>query len=567
MGGRPMMPGVNLGDKSVNKYVNLIGYLDRVYNLVSTAIAGSSFHHEQQELLQKVVSEPHGSAKREPLGDPLSTIYLIATAHERRMDRQAAHVGAFCLLYILSLDLFDDVQDEDLAATPHAEVSPAIAINNAIALGFLALDQLRLAITLEDDPQRRLRYLELNCRISLTAVAGQHRDLMGTALAPTPEQVLQIHQAKTSSLTLLTEAGALLGRCDTQAQMGYRTMGEQVAKFIQIRDDVRDIFGKNVSPDLSTGKVNYPIACFYEAADANQREHFHRLVQQLPESMPALRTLLYEAGAVERSATALEQCRETIHQQVAVLGQQPAPLRLLLDIVDSLAESVYQPPRIDSSRHLWKPRGIWHQRVRAELDRFCERTRSLGLPAPPQLRPWHLPQWMYVPEKRTIFYPDIEGLPREVLPYQAQLLGIDDLDEVARVMHEQIPMVVAHEMFHFWRDAVGRLSRDHWHEEWAANRLAVAYARSYAPEVLNRSLSLAERVLTLHGGVPSPAAETVLKRCARYDENASGYRMSMLEIALTALEMIKRLAAERPEVDAEVDALLSERPGTMSRSA
>lgn len=536
-------------------------YLMTVYTTAKEAISTADFHPEQEKLLHAVLAEPQQAARTSPFGDPLSTIYLIVVARQRALDRQAHHVGAFCLLYVLSLDLFDDIQDDDLAGTPHAQVDGAIAINNAIALSFLAHDQLRRAIALEPDPKRRARYLELYSRISLTAVAGQHRDLMGNSEAPSPAEVLQMQQAKTSSMALLCESGALLGQCDSPTQHRYRLLGEQLARFIQVRDDLRDIFGKMVSTDLRTGKVNYPIACFMQMAKPDQRRAFSALVQQLPQSLPQLRSLLYETGAVEASAQALERCRRSIHELVAHLpaGEEIAPLRLVLDIVDGLAESVYVPRPLPVSKHMWKPRGLWHERIRDEQRRFCQRTHRLGLPSPPRLRPWHLPQWMYQPAKRTIFYPDVQGLAADVLPFQAKLLGMDDLGEVAALMHQQIPTVVAHEMFHFWRDGCGRLTNDHWHEEWAANRLAVAYAARYAPSALERSLALAERVLTRYGELLDLRAEAVLRRCQHVSAEADGYQMGMLGVAVITLEMIRRLAQETPDFETEVHLLLGAR--------
>ena len=538
---------------------NMTRYLTAVYAAASKAISDANFHPEQAQLLHEVLAEPQRAAVDRPVDDPLSTVYLVAVTHRRRLDQQAYHVGAFCLFFILSADLFDDIQDKDLDGTPHAQVDDAIAINNAIALCFLANDQLRQAIVLDPSSKRRARYLEMHSRVSLTAVAGQHRDLMKHHRTPTPAEVLKMQQAKTSSMALLCESGALLGHCDIATQHRYRLLGEQLARFIQVRDDLRDIFGKAHSADLRTGKVNYPIACFEQLATPQQQHAFSTLVQQLPESLPQLRSLLYETGAVNASAQALERCRRSIHELVTQLpaGGEIAPLRLVLDIVDSLAESVYVPRPLTVSKHMWRPRGLWHEQVRAEQQRFCRRTRRLGLPPPPRMKPWHLPQWMYMPSKRTIFYPDVQGLAADVLPFQSKLVGIKDLNEVAALMHQQIPTVLAHEMFHFWRDGCGRLTSDHWHEEWAANRLAVAYAARYTPTALERSLALAERVLARYGDQLDDQAEAVLQRCQHVSIGAAGYQMGMLGVAVTTLEMIRRLAREAPNFEDEVQQLLA----------
>jgi hypothetical protein len=153
---------------------------------------------------------------------------------------------------------------------------------------------------------------------------------------------------------------------------------------------------------------------------------------------------------------------------------------------------------------------------------------------------------MYVPDKRTIFYPDIEGLAGEILPFQAMLLGESDFDEVSRILYEQLPAVLAHEMFHFWRHACGRLTRDHWHEEWAANRLAVAYSSIHEPRALASSLVLGERVLSRLPERIDEQAEQVLRRCPAPHPGAAGYAMDIVSVAVVTLEMIRRLADEQP---------------------
>ena len=525
---------------------SLRAYLAAVARRVDAAVDHNGLHPQQRELLHATVQRPRARSLAEPLGDPLSLTYLIAQAGGRRMDSQAEQVGAFCLLYVLALDLLDDVQDDDLAGTPHADAGAAIAINSAVTLLFLAIDQLHAALAQETGEASRLAYVELLHRVAMLASVGQHRDLLGSAGALTPEDVLENQLAKTSSVSLLAECGALLAGCDEATCERYRTIGERMAMFIQVRDDLRDIYGKEASPDLLTGKVTYPIACFLQEADETGRAELDALVVRLPHSMRDIRDLLYRSGAVAHCAATLDRLREDIHLQVAAVDNRAASLRTLLDVVDGLAETVYEPPPIQATRTLWHPRGPWHERVRAELERFAGRVAHFGLPEPPTLRPWHLPQWMYVPDKRTIFYPDIEGLAGEILPFQAMLLGESDLDEVAHILEEQLPTVLAHEMFHFWRDACGRLTHDHWHEEWAANRLAVAYGAVHEPAALASSQLLAKRVLGTLSERLDEQVEGVLRRCHHPDAAARGYGMDIVSVAVTTLEMLRRLADEKP---------------------
>ncbi len=536
----------------------LTGYLTAVARRVDEALERAPLAPDQRALLAQSVARARVGSEREPLGDPLAVTYLIAKAHGRPLDRHAEHVGAFELLYILSLDLFDDVQDEDLAGKPYENVAPAIALNCAIALGFLALDELRHALSLEPDRSRCLAYLELYNRTSLLAVSGQHRDLVGSAGKATPEQVLDTNAAKTSSMAMFVECGALLaGAEDLEV---YRRLGRHLATFIQIVDDMRDIFGKPHSPDLATGKVTYPVACFHQLADAASVAELSRLVGELPASTARIRALLYERGTVERVAATLEEQREAIHRDVMAIGTGHAALRTLLDIVDGLAEQVYEPPSLECSAVLWRPSGGWHDRVRASVEAVETRGKSHGLPPAPEFVPWHLPQYMFFAEKGVVRYPDVEGLAEDILPFQAMLLGEDDLAAVAKAMEAQVPAVVAHEMFHFWRHTSGRLTQDHWHEEWAANRLAVAYLREHEPATLETTLDLAGRVLDRFPAVLDEPAERVLASCHQHQPDRTGYNMPMLTVAVVTLEMIRRLAREAPTWRAVIDDLLEPAP-------
>ena len=541
-------------------------FLSHTCARVTQAIRALDCHPSQRALLQATTHRLEAACLREPLHDPLSLAGLVAAAWGRGLDRQASEVGAFCLLYVGALDLFDDVQDDDLAGKPHQDAGAPIAINSAITLLFLALDALRRAIELESDEARQLEYLRLFNRVSLTAATGQHVDLMGAAGAQSPDEVLAMQQAKTSSVALVAECGALLGRCDDAARCQYRLLGERLALVVQIVDDLRDIFGKDTSPDLLTGKITYPIACFLADASNEERERFDELVGQLPGSLGELRELLYDAGVVEQCALTLERFRREIHQAVVATGNTSAHHRTLLAVVDDLAGSIYEPDAIAESVHLWQPCGGWHDRVREARERFVARMRPFGLPTPPQVEPWHLPHYLYVPDRYVIRYPDLEELGAAILPLQAELLGTTDLGEVTRIMEQQLPLVFAHEMFHFWRHAAGRLTDDSWHEEYAANRLAVGYAQRFCPDALARGLALAQGVRERFPGALDARAEAILRGCVTYRCGA-GYDMDMKQAATVHMEMIRRLAAGCPDFGSDLDDLLSaptERAGAMA---
>jgi geranylgeranyl pyrophosphate synthase len=534
--------------------LSLSEFLEQVDTKVQEAIASAPMHESQRALLAETAQVLRQPSLGRPLNDPLAITFLIARQACSRPNLQAEHVGVFCQLYRLAANLFDDVEDEELDRTPHARAGSAVAINDALALLCLALQALTRAVELESDGERRLEYLRLFNRVSLLAVGGQHLDLLGAAGARTPEEVLAMQHAKASSLCLLAECGALLGGHNARDRAAYQSIGEELGLIVQIRDDLRDVFGKTLSPDLAVGKVTYPVACFLETATKMDAERFEALRAGLPATTRDVRALLHASGAVHRCAGTIEGSRRHIHQEVASLVNPGPEERTLLSVVDALAESIYAPAPVQATAHLWSPRGDWHDLVRAEAARFAERTQRWNFPEPPPLRPWHLPQWMFDAAKQIIHYPDIDGLPEEIVPFYAHLLGTDDVGFVRRVLTVQAPAVLAHEMFHCWRHRNGRLTQDHWHEEWVANQLAVAHVRQHDPRAWACSLELADRVVPRWSRLVDERAERVLQTCGTYDPDAKGYAMSLESMAVVTLEMVRRLS----RTDAGFDVLVCE---------
>jgi hypothetical protein len=152
---------------------------------------------------------------------------------------------------------------------------------------------------------------------------------------------------------------------------------------------------------------------------------------------------------------------------------------------------------------------------------------------------------MYDKSRGVIFYPDIEGLPEETLPFQAALLGESDLSRVSELMWRQAPAVVAHELFHHYRDVVGQLSSDMWQEELAANTLAIAYAARFEPAAVAGGVELANRVLSRPEHQLSEQSQRVLAGIfaqERATQLGAGYGLDLHQAALVQLAMIRKLA-------------------------
>jgi geranylgeranyl pyrophosphate synthase len=495
-------------------------------------------------------------SRKNPLGDPLAVFYLIARAHRDELDEQAVELATFCQFYLLALDLLDDVQDDDLSGKPHGSVGTAMAVNDALTLLFLGLSSLERCMRLEKSPQRRMQYLKIVNRVALTTGRGQHLDLLGAQGASTPREVLAMQREKTASLTLICECAALYSGLTDEERERYRSLGENLSLLVQVLDDVRDVYGKRRSPDLETGKISYPLACFLERASAAERRRFDALKLALPDSLREIRGLFYGTGALREVAKAMDGFRRAIHHEVAAIGQEAASLRVLLSVIDQLVEAVYAPKPVAETAALRAPSFGFHAHVQRLARELGQRLAALGAPPAPPLVPWHLPQWMYDKDRQVIFYPDIEGLPEETLPFQAGLLGEPDLERVRQLVWRQAPAVMAHELFHHYRHRVGALSSDMWHEELVANRLAIAYCARYEPAAVAGGVEIAELVLARPEQALSPAAQQVLDALldpARALRENSGYGLDLQQTALVQLAMIKSLAQQPQQLEQEVE--------------
>jgi geranylgeranyl pyrophosphate synthase len=527
----------------------LVGFLERVEARVDGSIEAGRFDARQEQLLLASVAQYRPRTHENPFGDPLAVFYLIARAHRDALDEQALELAAFCHFYLLALDILDDVQDDDLAGKPHSKVGSAMAVNDALTLLFLGLSSLERCMRLEQSPQRRMQYLKLVNRVALTTGRGQHLDLLGEQGARTPQEVLAMQREKTASLTLICECAALYSGLRDDEREHYRVLGENLALLVQVLDDVRDVYGKRRSPDLETGKLSYPLSCFLSSASVEQRERFDVLKQALPGSLKEIRGLLYDSGTLREVAATMDGFRHAIHHEIATLGHEAPTHRLLLSVIDQLVEGIYKPRPVAETAALRAPSAGFHGHVQRLARELSQRLRPLGAPEPPPLVPWHLPQWMYDKSRGVIFYPDIEGLPEETLPFQAALLGEPDLGQVQQLAWRQAPAVMAHELFHHFRDKAGTLTTDMWLEELVANTLAVAYTARYEPAALSGGVELAERVLGRAEQRLSPEAQHVLDDLldpARPLRQGSGYGLDLQQSALVQLAMIRELA-RRPE--------------------
>jgi len=521
--------------------MRLSKYVLSVRDKLLELLGDDRFPRDQQELLQGIILRAFNVAAPDDWAQPLGLLYATYRGFGRKTDDQARLVGAFCICYLASLDLFDDVQDDDLAGKPIESAGVPVAINSALALMLVGLRALGEAALLETDAARRGEYLKVFNRASLVAVGAQHVDLTNTGGRPSPEQVLEMNRAKTSSVALLSECGALLGGANAENTKLFAEFGSDFSALVQIVDDVRDLYGKEHSPDLAAGKVTYPIACFHELASAPQVDEFSRLRQGLPESADAIRELLHEVGAVDASAATVEELRAGMHRRLSGFDAPRAEHRLLLSMVDSLASTLYEPPPLEDSIAYQTPRGGFHDVIAQRASRFVEELDLEGTLAVPSLSPWPAPLYLFEPQADTIRYPDLQDLRGDVVGQFSDTLGLEP-EQVERAMEAGMPLLLAHELMHAWRHACGRLSDDAWHEEFVANRLAMGYALRFEPEAAQATLHMSRLILERVPAGDEAAERAILAR-SRVQGDAADYDLSFAAACRVHAHMLLEASA------------------------
>lgn len=496
------------------------------------------FTAHQAELLTRTVEFYFQAASGDDWAHPLGLFHASYRMFADTVDEKGLLVAESCSYFLLSLDLFDDVQDEDLEGKHYQAEGPAVATNSALALLFLAQDALRRAAELEPIEARRLACLRVVNRISLLAIGAQHQDLTSSASHPSPVEVLQMHAGKTSAVRMVAECGALAAGAPLDIAETVGRFGSQLAVLTQIVDDVRDVFGKSQSPDLRSNKATYLRACFDARASEAELAEYARLRERLddPASLDAIRALYAESGALDACAVAAEDARVEMHHLLATIPAPNPHKRILLSVVDSLANLLFVPEPVTESGAIFCERSGFGVRVSEQVDLFRDRFEG-AFEANVRIEPWHRPFFLYEPGANLVHYPDLEDLKEETLPAYGALFDGDE-NQALEYLSRTLPLLVAHELFHAWRDQVSRLGSDAWHEEYVANALALAYLRTFDSESHHRVIAACEairsRALPENGEL---RVREILARASAGMSTGVDYDTSLLETAHVHAQM------------------------------
>ncbi|HVJ48361.1 polyprenyl synthetase family protein [Desulfitobacterium sp.] len=151
-------------------------------------------------------------------------------------------------LMILSLDIFDDLQDQDDFSVPWNKIDQAISMN--IATGFLVLSTKALEQT-SFEQNRKVRANDYLNTLVLKAINGQHTDLRD--LIESEEDYIQMVREKSGSLMA---AACLVGTALASEKYHDRVnkYAEHIGIIAQIKNDIKDICRWDEKNDLINKK-------------------------------------------------------------------------------------------------------------------------------------------------------------------------------------------------------------------------------------------------------------------------------------------------------------------------
>ena len=171
----------------------------------------------------------------------------LVILHYQMFDGQSKDIfqaAAAVELMILSLDIFDDLQDQDNFSVPWAKIDQAIVMN--IATGLLILSTKALEQTSFERNKKVMANDYLNTCV-LKAIHGQHIDLMN--LIESEEDYIQMVREKSGSLM----ASACLVGTTLASEKNHDSVNryaKHIGVIAQIKNDIKDIFRWDEKSDL-----------------------------------------------------------------------------------------------------------------------------------------------------------------------------------------------------------------------------------------------------------------------------------------------------------------------------
>lgn len=185
-----------------------------------------------------------------PFGELAVKHYFLLGGESEEIYCAAAAVE----LLILSLDIFDDLQDKDNPTTLWSQLDPAVAMNLAIAC--LSLSQMLFTRLQFPEEYKKILLPYVN-EMVLRSVSGQQKDILNQSIGE--KDYLEMVEDKSGSLMALAcLTGAILsGQRDLYEDI--RIIGQWFGLVAQLQNDMRDAMRWDLKNDLLRKKKTLPI--------------------------------------------------------------------------------------------------------------------------------------------------------------------------------------------------------------------------------------------------------------------------------------------------------------------
>lgn len=309
-----------------------------VFALLEGLIGELPVPSSQRELLKVHLTVSRERAEVQPEMSAVQLPLLIHAAISGD-ERPALPVAAACTFLYLGADLLDSILDHELPAAWDTRDSAEANLAATALLG--SLPQLSIA-RLGDQglpPARLWTLTHAFASNLLTMIAGEYEDLLFPNLenVSLADSQAMVERKSGSESALFARAGAILATEDTVTIESYTAFGLCLGVAKQLITDVWDIWCKDCSQDLLTGKRTLPIVHALSTLRGNQHQQLQKLLSLARESTEhhdEVRALLAEAGSVRYTALIIWFYQQQARNHLATASPQGyagRELRVLLD--------------------------------------------------------------------------------------------------------------------------------------------------------------------------------------------------------------------------------------------
>jgi geranylgeranyl pyrophosphate synthase len=251
---------------------------------------------------------------------------------------QAYSCMASVACLVLSILLVDDMLDND-ARGMHVRLGMPVTANIAVFLQSVAGE---LITDLDWDPKLKLEVCRMLARASASTAYGQSLDI--TDLPRSENDYWKTCEAKSSDLfKYALFAGALAGGAGLGPAKTISELSAPLARFIQVSDDLADVFYDPVHPDWERPWSN--IALVYAlTADHPERQPLMELLADIRggSNVEKARQIVINCGGLAYSVYHLMREYRNLRERLGKAAlPNPAPLEKFLDRLMAPTQSLF----------------------------------------------------------------------------------------------------------------------------------------------------------------------------------------------------------------------------------